>query len=124
MTNYITVADVDATLGSGWAGAGDAVQAVAMANAWLTDKITRFVPVPTPAEIIMAGAYVAKDAAAGLLYKAVETGVLSKSVKAGEVSSSKTFAAGATTLTAGESFGLALIKPWTRRQSVTMLKRI
>ncbi|MDR6162324.1 hypothetical protein QE391_001952 [Pseudomonas fluorescens] len=59
MTDFITVADVDASLGPGWAGAGDPVLAVTMANAWLTAKIKRVVPDPVPTEIKTAGAQVA-----------------------------------------------------------------
>lgn len=124
MTDFITVADVDALLRPGWAGTGDAVLAVTMANAWLTAKITRPVPDPVPSEIKLAGAQVAKEAAAGLLYAAIETGVLSKSVEADGVSSSKTYSATARKLTAGESFAEALLTPWTRRQAIHMLKRI
>lgn len=65
MTDFITVADVDALLGPDWAGTGDPVLSVTMANAWLTDKIQRAVPDPVPAEIKTAGAQVAKVAAQG-----------------------------------------------------------
>lgn len=50
MTTFITVADVDALLGSDWAGAGDPVLSVMQANAWLTSKIKRPVPVEVPDE--------------------------------------------------------------------------
>lgn len=122
--DYITVADVDTILGANWAGTGDPVRAVMMANAWLTSKIKCAAPVPTPDAIKQAGAEVAKDAAAGLIYRAKETGVTSKSVKADTVSSSKTFSASATTYTAGESFALALLGPWLCGGGVFMLKRI
>ncbi|MCQ9618391.1 hypothetical protein L1889_18295 [Paenalcaligenes niemegkensis] len=122
--NYITVADVDAILGANWAGNGEPARAVMMANTWLNQKIKRTVPVPTPDAVKQAGAEVAKDAAAGLIYRAKETGVTSKSVKADTVSSSKTFSASATTYTAGETFALALLKPWLGGASVMMLKRI
>jgi len=65
MTDFVAVADVDALLGPDWAGTGDEVLAVTMANAWLTAKITRPVPSPTPNEVKLAGAQVAKLAAAG-----------------------------------------------------------
>lgn len=124
MTDFITVEDVDELLGPGWAGSGDEAQVIAMANAWLTARITRPVPDPVPSEIKLAGAHVAKDAAAGLIFTATETGVLSKSVSADGVTSSKTYAPGARKLTAGEAFAEALLAPWTRRQAVQMLKRI
>lgn len=107
---YITVAQVDALLGAGWAGTGDPARAVLMANTWLSAK-----PLPAfeevPAAVVQAGAEIAREAAAGNLYAAAETGVLSKSVEAGGVSSSKTYSSSARTVTAGEVFALALLAP-------------
>ena len=125
MTDYITVADVDAQLGPDWAGTGDPVLAVAIANAWLTAKIKRAVPDPVPAEIKTAGAQVAKEAAAGNLYKSTQKEVLSKTVSAQSGTSvSKTYASGSTDLSAGENFALGLLDPWIKRSGVMMLKRI
>lgn len=125
MTDYITVADVDALLGDGWAGTGDAVLAVAMANAWLTAKIMRPAPNPVPDEIKLAGAQVAKEAAAGNLYKATQKEVQSTKVSAQPGTfTEKTYTEGSTALSAGENFALALLAPWTRRSGVMMLKRI
>lgn len=108
--DYITVAQVDALLGAGWAGTGDPARAVLMANTWLSAK-----PLPAfdevPAAVVQAGAEIAREAAAGKLYAATETGVLSKSVEAGGVSSSKTYASNARKVTAGEAFALALLAP-------------
>ncbi|ROM94395.1 hypothetical protein [Pseudomonas brassicacearum] len=124
MTDFITVADVDSSLGPGWAGAGDPALAVTMANAWLTAKIQRAAPDPVPTEIKTAGAQVAKEAAAGNLYKATQKEVLSKTVSAQSgTSTSKTYAAGSTDLSAGENFALALLAPWTKRAGVFMLKK-
>lgn len=122
--DYITVDDVEAILGAGWAGSGDPARAVMMANTWLNQKIKKKVPDPTPDAIKQAGAEIAKDAAAGLIFRAKETGVTSKSVKADTVSSSKTFSESHATYTAGETFALALLKPWLGGGSVMMLKRI
>ncbi len=125
MTDFITVADVDALLGPGWAGTGDEVLAVTMANAWLTAKITRPVPDPVPSAIKLAGAQVAKEAAAGLLYKAAEREVLESEDRVeGAVTRKRVFAEGQVLLTAGESFALALLAPWIRRAGVMMLKRV
>ena len=125
MTDFITVADVDASLGPDWAGTGDPVLAVAMANAWLTAKIKRAVPDPVPAEIKTAGAQVAKEAAAGNLYKSTQKEVLSKTVSAQSGTSvSKTYASGSTDLSTGENFALGLLDPWIKRSGVMMLKRI
>ncbi|QKZ05830.1 hypothetical protein [Pseudomonas eucalypticola] len=124
MTDFITVADVDAQLGPDWAGTGDPVLAVAMANAWLTAKIKRLVPDPVPAEIKAAGAQVAKVAAGGNLYKDTKKEVQSTTVSAqAGTSVSKTYVAGSTDLTQGENFALALLVPWIKRPSTFMLKR-
>lgn len=124
MTDFITVADVDAQLGPGWTGTGDPVLAVTMANAWLTTKIKRAVPDPVPAEIKTAGAQVAKDAAAGKLYTSTQKEVQSKTVSAQSGTSvSKTYVAGSTDQSAGVNFALALLDPWIKRSGVMMLKR-
>ena len=125
MTDFITVADVDAQLGPDWAGTGDPVLAVTMANAWLTAKIKRVVPDPIPTEIKTAGAQVAKEAAAGNLYKATQKEVQSKTVSAQSGTSvSKAYVAGSTDQSAGVNFALALLDPWIKRSGVMMLKRI
>ncbi|MCX9150465.1 hypothetical protein [Pseudomonas sp. TB1-B1] len=125
MTDFISVADVDASLGPGWAGAGNPVLAVTMANAWLTAKIKRAVPDPVPAEIKTAGAQVAKEAAAGRLYTATQKEVQSKTVSAQSGTSvSKTYVSGSTDQSAGVNFALALLAPWITRPGVMMLKRI
>ena len=125
MTDFITVADVDTQLGPDWAGTGAPVLAVTMANAWLMAKINRPVADPTPDAVKLAGAQVAKEAAAGNLYKATQKEVLSKTVSATSGTSvSKTYAEGSTDLSAGENFALALLVPWAKRSGVMMLKRI
>ncbi len=124
MTDFITAADVDTQLGPDWAGTGDPVLAVAMANAWLTAKIKRVVPDPVPTEIKTAGARVAKEAAAGKLYTNTQKEVQSKTVSAQPGTSvSKTYVAGSTDQSAGVNFALALIDPWIRRSGVFMLKK-
>ncbi|MCE0853804.1 hypothetical protein LU689_28260 [Pseudomonas asiatica] len=125
MTDFITVADVDQALGQGWAGDGDAVIAVSMANAWLTVKIKRPVQDPVPNAIVTAGAQVAKLAAAGKLYKDTQREVQSKTVSAqAGTSTSKTYVAGSVDRSAAENFALDLIAPWIRRTGTVMLKRI
>lgn len=125
MTDFITVADVDQKLGPDWAGTGDAVLTVAMANAWLTARIKRTVPDPVPDAIVSAGAQVAKLAAAGQLYKDTQREVQSKTVSAqAGTSTSKTYVAGSVDRSAGENFALDLIAPWIRRSGTVMLKRI
>lgn len=125
MTDFITVADVDQALGQGWAGDGDAVLAVSMANSWLTAKIKRPVPDPVPDAIVTAGAQVAKLAAAGKLYKDTQREVQSKTVSAqAGTSTSKTYVAGSVDRTSGENFALDLIAPWIRRPGTMMLKRV
>ena len=125
MTDFITVADVDQKLGQGWAGDGDAVLAVTMANAWLTAKIKRAVPEPVPDAITTAGAQVAKLAAEGKLYKDTQREIQSKTVSAQSgTSTSKTYVAGSVDRSTGENFALDLVAPWRRRAGTVMLKRI
>lgn len=125
MTDFVTEADVAQLLGQDWAGTGDAVLAVAMANAWLTAKIKRAVPEVVPDAIKSAGAHVAKLAVAGKLYKDTDREVQSKTVSAQSGTSvSKTYVAGSTDRSTAENFALDLIAPWTRRQGTVMLKRV
>ena len=111
MADYITVADVDALLGAGWAGTGDEARAVLMANTWLTAK-----PLPAfsavPDAVIQAGAEIAREAANGALYAEAEKGVLSKSVGADGVTVSRSYSSTARKVTAGESFAMALLAPY------------
>jgi NAD(P)H-hydrate repair Nnr-like enzyme with NAD(P)H-hydrate epimerase domain len=121
---YITVADVDALLGAGWQGQGDAARAVRMANAWLRERIKVVLPTTIPAEVIEAGAEIAKEAAAGKLYTATGREVTSTDVSAKTGTYAKaTYAAGSVARTAGETYALALIAPWTRRSSAIFLER-
>lgn len=125
MTDFITVADVETLLGPDWAGGGDEALAVTMANAWLTARIKRPVPEPAPDAIKLAGAQVAKDAAAGLLFKGSEREVLQTEDRVeGAVTRKRVFSEGQVLLTAGETFALTLLAPWTTRSSVMMLKRV
>lgn len=110
MIEYVTVAEVDALLGAGWAGTGDPARAVLMANAWLSARLPELEPIPS--EVKQAGAELAREAAAGKLYASRETGLLSKSVEASGVSSSKSFAAGSRVVSEGEQLALALLAEW------------
>jgi len=122
---YITTADVEAILGAGWAGQGDPDRAVLMANTWLTGKIRQPVADPVPDAIKQAGAEIAKESAAGKMFAATEREVSSKEVGAQTGTYvKKSYTAGSVAITAGESFALALIVPWTRRPSVFMLQRV
>lgn len=115
MTDFITVADVDALLGSGWAGAGDPAMSVMQANAWLNSKIKRPVPAEVPAEIKQAGAQVAKVASTGDLYKATDRETVSETVSATSGTSvSETYVQGSVAQSAGENFALALLSPWIK----------
>lgn len=108
MITYIDVEQVDALLGPTWAPDDQKARAVLMANTWLTNlKLPAFEAVPD--DVVQAGSEVAKEAAAGKLYQAKETGVLSKSVNADGVSTSKTYTQTSRSISAGESFALALL---------------
>jgi hypothetical protein len=123
MSDYVTVEQVDALLGAGWQGSGDAARAVLMANTWLSAKpLQAFDPVPDA--VLQAGAEIAREAAAGKLYAAYEAGVQSKSAAAGSVSSSKTYAAGGgRAVSAGEAFALALLAPYLASGSQSAVVR-
>lgn len=122
MTIYITVEQVDALLGSTWAPDDQKARAVLMANTWLTNLgLPEFDPVPD--DVIQAGAEIAREAAAGNIYGSKETGVLSKSVDADGVSSSKTYAESSRTISAGESFAMALLAHYLTGSGQTKIVR-
>ncbi|MFD2641852.1 hypothetical protein [Pseudomonas japonica] len=121
MTAYISIEQVDDLLGGGWASQDQKSRSVLMANTWLTNlKLPEFDSVP--ANVVQAGAEVAKEAAAGNLYQAKETGVLSKSVGADGVSTSKTYSATSRAISAGESFALALLAPYLGTGQVKVVR--
>ncbi|HFI2197381.1 TPA: hypothetical protein ACGPQK_002568 [Pseudomonas aeruginosa] len=122
MTIYITVEQVDALLGPTWAPDDQKARAVLMANTWLTNLgLPEFDPVPD--DVIQAGAEIAREAAAGNIYGSKETGVLSKSVNADGVSSSKTYSKSSRTISAGESFALALLAHYLNSSGQTKIVR-
>ncbi|QXI45145.1 hypothetical protein HU734_010410 [Pseudomonas wayambapalatensis] len=122
MTIYITVEQVNALLGPTWAPDDQKARAVLMANTWLTNLgLPEFDPVPD--DVIQAGTEIAREAAAGNIYGSKETGVLSKSVDADGVSSSKTYSESSRTISAGESFALALLAHYLKGSGQTKIVR-
>ncbi|MDH1143301.1 hypothetical protein N5C60_01580 [Pseudomonas mosselii] len=122
MTTYITVEQVGALLGPTWAPDDQKARAVLMANTWLTNLgLPEFDQVPD--DVIQAGAEIAREAAAGNIYGSKETGVLSKSVNADGVSSSKTYSESSRTISAGESFALALLAHYLNSSGQTKIVR-
>lgn len=122
MTIYITVEQVDALLGPTWAPDDQKARAVLMANTWLTNLgLPELDPVPD--DVVQAGAEIAREAAAGNIYGSKETGVLSKSVDADGVSSSKTYSESSRTISAGESFALALLAHYLAGSGQTKIVR-
>lgn len=121
MTTYISVAQVDAMLGPSWAAEDKKPRAVLMANTWLTNLgLPAFDPIPD--DVIQAGAEVATEAAAGRIYGSKETGVTAKSVTADGVSSSKSFSESSRTVSAGESFALALLSHYLGSGQVKVVR--
>lgn len=121
MATYITVADVDTTLGSDWTTEDKKPRAVLMANTWLTNLgLPAFDPIPD--DVIQAGAEVATEAAAGRIYGSKETGVTAKSVTADGVSSSKSFSESSRTVSAGESFAMALLSHYLGSGQVKVVR--
>ncbi|MCV4343318.1 hypothetical protein [Pseudomonas capsici] len=121
MKVYITAEQVDSLQGSDWAPEDKKPRAVLMANTWLTNlNLPDFDPVPD--DVTQAGAEVAREAAAGSLYTAKETGVLSRSVNADGVSSSKTYSESSRSISAGESFALALLAKYLSNGQVKIVR--
>lgn len=121
MTTYITVADVDALLGPTWTTEDKKPRAVLMANTWLTNLgLPVFDPIPW--DVIQAGAEVAMEAAAGRIYGSKETGITEKSVSSDGVSSSKSFSESSRTISAGESFALALLSHYLGSGQVKVVR--
>ena len=116
MATYITVADVDAILGSAWAPDDKKARAVLQANAYLTSlNLVGIDMSAIPEEVKQAGAELA--AVQGKLYQQHTEGSLeAKTVKAGSVTTSKTFASidtsKSTALPDGVQFALGLLGPW------------
>jgi len=118
MATYITVADVDALLGSAWAPEEKKALAVMQANAYLTSLSLVGIDMDAmPEEVKQAGAQLAQAAAAGTLYQQHTEGALeAKTVKAGSVSTSRTYASLDRTNASAQpeaiQFALALLTPW------------
>ena len=118
MATYITVADVDVTLGPAWATEDKKSRAVLQANAYLASLSLAGVDMGViPDEVKQAGAELAKVAAEGKLYQQKTEGSLeAKTVKAGSVTTSKTFASLDTSKIIAQpgdvQFALALLAPW------------
>ncbi|PRA53174.1 MULTISPECIES: protein singed [Pseudomonas] len=120
MATYITVADVDAILGSDWTTEDKKARSVMQANAYLTSLNLVGVDMDSiPVEVKQAGAELAKVASEGKLYQQKTEGSLeAKTVKAGSVTTSKTFASIDTSKLIAQpgdvQFALALLNPWMR----------
>ena len=118
MATYITVADVDAILGSDWTTEDKKARSVMQANAYLTSMNLVGVDMDdVPIEVKQAGAELAKVASEGKLYQQKTEGSLeAKTVKAGSVTTSKTFASldGSKIIAQPVDvlFALALLSPW------------
>lgn len=111
MVEYVTVAQVDALLGPGWAGSGDPDRAVMLANVWMTAKGLPALE-PQPDEWAQAAAEVARDAAGGLLYAGRSRELLETEVKAKGVESRKRWAEGSKAIPPGEQLANAILAPW------------
>lgn len=112
---YVTTATVAASLNDiAWFGSGDADRAVKIANAWLNSKRLPTYSDDVPQPILDAGAEVAKEAAAGNLYKGRTEGVVASKESSAQSGThvKKTYADGSESITAGEQLALALIDPY------------
>ena len=113
MNSYITPEDVDNELGTGWEGDGDRKRAVLEANAYLTTQGVQYdEDEEVPADVVTAGAYLAKAAAEGNLYVTNEGRVESESVQAEGVSVSTSFQSGSTPANRDVSLARDLLRPY------------
>ena len=112
--DYITVAEVDAELGSAWA-ADDAAKkrAVMLVNLWLGSYgLIEFDAVP---DAVKAAAFELISAAvAGELYAEKQTGVLSERVKADSVEVETTYNDKASSTSAWLQIVSSLLSPFTK----------
>ena len=113
MNPYITPEDVDQELGTGWEGDGDRKRAVLEANAYMTTQGVQYEEgEEVPADVVTAGAYLAKAAAEGNLYVTNEGRVESESVQAEGVSVSTSFQGGSTPANRDVSLARDLLRPY------------
>lgn len=123
---HITQSDVDTILGAGWEGSGDPALFVQQSNDWLA---SRAIPLPddtdNPDRIKRAGAYLAKQAAAGTLYADTQGAVKRKAVRAGDVESETEFADGAKAVSGDQVYVNDLLRPWLHPYgSAVILRRL
>ncbi|OWQ36498.1 protein singed [Pseudomonas sp. DrBHI1] len=129
MATYITVSEVDATLGPDWAAPELKDEAVFEANAYLTSLNLVGIDMDSiPADVKEAGARLAKCASQGKLYQQQTEGSLeAKTVKAGSVSTSKTFGSIDKTSTVAQpacvQLALALLTRWRSNPFAFAVKR-
>ena len=121
MTDFITIAQADNLLGVEWTTEDKKPRAVLMANTWLNERVRQEFS-EVPAAIVQAGAEAAREAALGTLYGAQAREILSETKTADVVSKSTTYAQGSATISAGESFALALLKPYMGGSQIRMVR--
>lgn len=125
MTEYVTVADVDAVGNATWdaLAAADQSRAVAQANAWLSTQA--FVSWETqPDEITAAGVELSLASSEGDLYADASTGIVKrKRVKGGPVETETEYEGGATSTPGRVAYAEALIRPYLASTGATRLLR-
>jgi hypothetical protein len=111
VTDYITVADVDATLPAGWEGDGDKYQAVMQANAWLSARGV-IAGDPVEAAIVKAGSLLAKEAANGRLYADTDGNIKRERAKADTVEVETEYQDGSRARSGVIALVMDLLKPY------------
>ncbi|SEN64982.1 DnaT-like ssDNA-binding protein [Halomonas caseinilytica] len=126
MPTYVTKADVDAELGAGWEGTADPERAVRQANVWLSTHLSGREFDTVPAEVVQAGAELARLSAEGTLYADSEGDVKREMVKADTVEVETEFMDGSRPTVGALSYVRDLLRPWLSPfgGSVSMLKRL
>jgi len=127
MTEYITVADMDALGNATWDAldTADKARAVAQANAWLSAQSLREWD-EQPEAVTQAAQQLALLAGEGRLYADASTGTIKRErVKAGSVESETEYEEGGVTVPGVIAYVNDLLKPWLRRGgAVRMLAKV
>lgn len=118
MRTFITIAQVDALLGAGWAEDSKKSRSVLSANAWMNGLNLRINGDAIPENVVLAGAYAAQSAAnGGLFQQKTDSGLLtSRSVEVDGAKVSKSYSTRSTSSTSlldsDLQLALALLRPY------------
>lgn len=129
MRTFITIAQVDTLLGTGWTEDDKKSRSVLSANAWMNGLNLHIKGEAIPENVVLAGAYAAQAAAnGGLFQQKTDSGVLTnRSVEVDGAKVSKSYAELSTSSTAlldsDLQLALALLRPYGASTSQIRINR-